>query len=86
MLKNEHDDLSGDINDAINDGETPQPKSKKLDLLPRLAAALHVLVYTMECALAGHEEAEIPITISKDTLEMAKFYLEHVEGQKYMLT
>ena len=84
VLKNERDDLSGDINDAINDGETPPPKSKKLDLLPRLAAALHVLVYTMECALAGHEEAEIPITISKDTLEMAKFYLEHVESQKYM--
>ena len=84
VLKNERDDLSGDINDAINDGETPPPKSKKLDLLPRLAPALHVLVYTMECALAGHEEAETPITISKDTLEMAKFYLEHVESQKYM--
>lgn len=57
------------------------PSQKKLDLLPRLAAALHVLVYTMECALAGHEKAEIPITISKDTLEMAKFYLEHVGSQ-----
>ena len=34
VLKNERDDLSGDINDAINDGETPPPKSKKLDLLP----------------------------------------------------
>ena len=26
VLKNECDDLSGDINDAINDGETPPPK------------------------------------------------------------
>ena len=57
---------------------------KKIDLLPQLAAALHVLVYTMECVLAGHEEAEILITIFKDTIEMAKFYLEHVESQKYM--
>ena len=84
VLKNQRDEFSGDINDAINDGETPPPKSKKLDLLPRLAAALHVLIYTMECALAGHEEPQIPITISKDTLEMANFYLEHVESQKYM--
>ena len=26
VLKNERDNLSGDINDAINDGETPPPK------------------------------------------------------------
>ena len=26
VLKNKRDDLSGDINDAINDGETPPPK------------------------------------------------------------
>ena len=84
VLKKERGDLSGDINDAINDGETPPPKSKKLDLLPRLAAALYVLVYAMECALAGHEEAEFPISISTDTLEIGKFYLEHVESQKCM--
>ena len=81
VLKNERDDFSGDRNDAISDGETPSPESKKLDLLPRLAAALHVLIDTMECALAGHEQAEIPITIPKDTLEMANFYLEHIESQ-----
>ena len=69
VFKNERDDLSGDINDAINNGETPPPKSKKLDLLPRLAAVLNVLVYTMECALAGHEEAEIPITIPRTLLK-----------------
>ena len=30
VLKNERDDFSGDINDAISDGETPPPKSKKI--------------------------------------------------------
>ena len=54
-MKNERYAFTCDINDAINDGEITPPKSKKLDLLPRMAATLHVLYYAMECALADHE-------------------------------
>ena len=50
-MKNERDAFTADINDAILDGETTPPKSKRLDLLPRLACTLHVLEYTLECAL-----------------------------------
>ncbi len=83
-MRNERDAFTADINDAINDGETTPPKSKKLDLLPRMATTLHVLHHTMECALADHE-LTIPTTISKDTLKKAKLYVDHVENQKYML-
>ena len=47
-MKNERDAFTADINDAILDGETTPPKSKRLDLLPRLACTLHVLEYTLE--------------------------------------
>jgi hypothetical protein len=45
---------------------------------------LHVLEYTLECALAWHE-VDIPTTINKDTLAKAQLYLNYVEGQKHML-
>jgi hypothetical protein len=37
VTKKEQDDFTSEINDAISDGEVTPPKSKKLDLLPRLA-------------------------------------------------
>lgn len=49
-----------------------------------MSATLHVLHHAMECALADHE-LTIPTTISKDTLEKVKLYVDHVENQKYML-
>ncbi|XP_028408491.1 uncharacterized protein LOC114540209 [Dendronephthya gigantea] len=85
-MRNERDAFISDINDAIADGETTPPKSKKLDLLPRMAATLHVLQHAMECALAAQEDmSTIPTTIPKETFEKAKLYVDHVENQKHML-
>ncbi len=50
--KKEQDDFTGEINDAISDGEMTPPKSKKLDLLPRLATKLHVFIHTMQWPLS----------------------------------
>ena len=69
-IKSERDAFSTDINDAMDDGETTPPKSKQLDLLPRMATTLHVFQRAFECTLAGHE-VTIPAIISKETLEKA---------------
>ena len=77
-MRNKRDAFTADINDAIDDGETTPPKPKKLDLLPRMTAPLHVH-HTIECALADHK-LTIPTTISKDTLEKAILFVDHVEN------
>lgn len=84
LLNKERDTLTAEINEAIIAGEFSPPKSKKLDLLPRIATALHVLEKSLECVLAGHDII-IPSVISKETLEKAKLFVEHLESQKFVL-
>ena len=86
LIKNERDAFTNDINNAILDGETTLPKSKRLDLLLRLAAMFHVFEHVLQNALAGHiDDLTIPTVITKDTLNEAKLYVDYVESQKHVV-
>lgn len=73
-----------EVNEAIKNGKIP-PKSKMLELVPRMAAALHVLNHTMNDLLAGVPTSPPPTEISKSTLENATEFVQHLESQKGIL-
>ena len=73
-----------DDNDAIREGGVP-PKSKTLELVPRMAAALHVLNHNMMHLLAGVPSTPPLVQIAKRTLERASEFVQHLESQKEIL-
>ena len=85
LLKSKKDEFIGEVNGAIQDGSYPPPKSKKLDLIPRVAAALHAFTIGMNNVLAGHADVEIPTVIPLQTLQRAISYVNYLETQKHML-
>jgi hypothetical protein len=85
LLKSRKDHFIAEVNDAIKDGSVLPPKSKQLDLIPRLATALHVFTVALNNLLAGHAEIDISTTIPLNTLQCAVRYVDYVELQKHML-
>jgi hypothetical protein len=53
LLKTKKDAFIAEVNDAIKDGSSVPPKSKQLDLIPRLATALHVFTVGLNNLLSG---------------------------------
>lgn len=85
LLKSRKDHFIAQVNDAIQDGSFLPPKSKQLDLIPRLATALHVFTVALNNLLAGHAEIDISTTIPLNTLQCAVKYVDYLEMQKHML-
>lgn len=85
LLKTQKDRFIAEVNEAIQDGSFVPPKSKQLDLIPRVAAALHVFTCALHNLLSGHAENPIPTTIPLNTLQCAVKYVRHLEMQKHML-
>ena len=75
------DDFIRDVNDAIQNGNVP-PKSKKIDLLQRVATSLHVFNFITNALLQGRKPPAPPTQISLQTLQQAKRYVEYAETQK----
>ena len=75
------DDFIRDVNDAIQNGNVP-PKSKKIDLLQRVATSLHVFNFITDALLQGRKPPAPPTQISLQTLQQAKRYVEYAETQK----
>lgn len=75
------DDFIKDINQAIQDGSVP-PKSKKIDVLQRIAASLHVFNHVTDALIQGQKPSAPPREISLDTLEKAKLFVEYTDTQK----
>ena len=75
------DDFIKDINQAIQDGSVP-PKSKKIDVLQRIAASLHVFNHVTDALIQGQKPPAPPREISLDTLEKAKLFVEYTDTQK----
>ena len=73
------DDFVAEVNTAIQQGQVP-PKSKRPELIPRVATALHVFNYTLEELLAGAPTSSPPTVISKTTLESATDFVQHLES------
>ena len=84
LLRDNIDQFVADVNEAIRDGKVP-PKSKMPELVPRVAAALHVFNHTMSELLAGVPASSPPNEISKFTLENATEFVQHLESQKDLL-
>ena len=55
------------------------------ELIPRVFTALHVFNNTMEALLGGAPASSPPTEIAKTTLESAKEFVHHLEGQKGIL-
>ena len=75
------DDFIKEVNEAIQQGCVP-PKSKKLDVLQRVAASLHVFSHVTEALIQGEKPSAPPREISSDTLEKAKLFVEYTDTQK----
>ena len=75
------DDFIRDVNDAIQNGNVP-PKSKKIDLLQRVATSLHVFNFITDALLQGRKPPAPPTQISLQTLQQAKRCVEYAETQK----
>lgn len=75
------DDFIKDVNDAIQDANIP-PKSKKIDLLQRVATSLHVFNFITNELLHGRKPPAPPTEISLETLQQAQRYVDYVETQK----
>ena len=84
LLRDNIDQFIAEVNEAIRDGKVP-PKSKMPELVPRVAAALHVFNHMMSELLAGVPAASPPTEISKSTLETATEFVQHLESQKDLL-
>ena len=75
------DDFIREVNDAIQNGNVP-PKSKKIDLLQRVAISLHVFNFVTDELLQGWKQPTVPMQISLETLQQAIHYVEYTETQK----
>ena len=84
LLRETLDQFVSELNDAISEGRVP-PKSKKPDLIPRIACALHVFNHFMEQLLMGVPSSQPSSTISRTTLQNAASYVSHLETQKDIL-
>ena len=84
LLRDDIDHFVAEVNEAIRDGKVP-PKSKIPELVPRVAAAMHVFNHTMTELLARVPASSPPTEISKSTLEKATEFVRHLESQKDIL-
>ena len=84
LLADMNTNFTAEVNAAILDGIMP-PKSKKSDLVPRVAMALHVFTEVVQSALNGHELHECSLAIPMDTFQRALAFVEHLESQKDVL-
>ena len=84
LLRDNIDHFVAEVSEAIRDGKVP-PKSKIPELVPRVAAVMHVFNHTMTELLAGVPVSSPPTEISKSTLEKATEFVRHLESQKDIL-
>ena len=84
LLRETIDHFVIEVNDAIREGKVPT-KSKTPELVPRMAAALHVFNHSMVQLLAGVPSTPPPTQITKTTLERALAFIQHLESQKDIL-
>ena len=70
-----------ELNDDLKNGR-PTNHSKKMELVPKLAASLHVIEYIFANLKDGKETEYIPEEIEKETLNKAMELVEALDEQK----
>jgi len=73
-----------EVNEAIKEGRVP-PKSKSPELIPRMAAALHVFNHVTHEVYFAQTPTSPSRTITKETLEKASAFVKYLECQKDIL-
>lgn len=68
LLKNLSDDFIQEVNQAIEEGNVP-PKSKRIDLIQRVAVSLHVFNHVASALVQGQKPAPPNREVSRETLE-----------------
>ena len=69
-----------ELNENLKQG-IPTSKSKKADLVPKIAVAIHLLEWSFSC-LTTKEDTYIKESITIETLQKAICYVEYLEEQK----
>ncbi|PIK37753.1 hypothetical protein BSL78_25415 [Apostichopus japonicus] len=74
-----------ELNEALMTGNVP-PKSKKMDIISRMALVLHVLDHTVLELLTGTENPSCPpAEISPETFNRAVAFTEYIESQRCIM-
>eukprot|EP00112_Aurelia_sp_Birch-Aquarium-sp1_P018165 Seg4296.3 transcript_id=Seg4296.3/GoldUCD/mRNA.D3Y31 product="hypothetical protein" protein_id=Seg4296.3/GoldUCD/D3Y31 len=81
ILKDMTRDHIMEINQALKDGEVT-PHTKKCDIIPRMAVAMHILQTVTKALLENQEIDSIQPGITSNTLQKAIEYVNHLEEQK----
>lgn len=80
-LKRLKDEFIIEVNDAIKEGNVLL-KSKKINLLQRVAASLHIFNHVTAELLEGRQPTRPPREIALETLRRAQRFVEFAETQK----
>ena len=83
-IKEINDDFIAQMNDAILKGEVP-PKSKKPDLVMKLALSINIFDHVAKCLINGKTPYPPRHVIEQQTLQNAIDYIEHVDSQKELV-
>ena len=81
MLKDMTHEHIVEINQALTDGEVT-PHTKKCDIIPRIAVAMHILEAVTKALLQDREIESVQRCITSNTLQKAIEYVNHLEEQK----
>lgn len=84
LIDSLHSEFIHDLNEAIVKGQPP-PKSKRVDLVQRLACSLHVLTHVVSELLQGRKPRGTPKQISVDAVEKSILLLDYVDSQKEIM-
>lgn len=81
MLDNLNTQFIEEINDALQEGQ-PLPKSKKVDIVQRVAVSVHILNHTCSQLLTGQVPTAPSDEVDVNTFQEALKYVEWAEEQK----
>ncbi|KAJ8030604.1 hypothetical protein HOLleu_27063 [Holothuria leucospilota] len=84
LLKEKECEFVSILNDALTHGTIP-PRSKKIDIVQRVALSFHVFDHIMSHLLDGINPDNPPLQISRGTLSRAFQFLDYCDMQKEIL-
>jgi hypothetical protein len=77
-------ELITELNEAITEG-IPSPKSKRTDLVKRLAVSLHVFTHIISDLVEGRKPRSPSKEVTLDTVKKSLLVLDYCESQKQIV-
>ena len=81
LLQTFHEQFIAEINEALKEGMT-LPKCKKVDIVQRVAVAVHIFDHVCHCLLQGDAPTLPAEDVAAEALQHALKYVEWAEDQK----